>query len=194
MASGRLSWSGRSLLPHARDSKVYLEDLDLSVDSDGVRAAAAGAWARWIGAHVSPEDPELFARRFVVVGDEVMTFFWETGTQVDTRVRIDAETRTVARGALWSEESLPPETVLMGVASADKSRREKKSLTPRQVLDTVLERERTLQFGGKATVGRGLCRLVPTRTEEARRSYRTREAPGWLPRRVPTLDRCARGR
>lgn len=97
-----------------------------------------------------------------------MTFLWETGTQVDTRVRINPETRTVARGALWAEESLPPETLLVGLTSADRSRRDKKDMRPSEVLDAVLGEERTLQFGGKATVGRGLCRLLPV-VAEARR-------------------------
>lgn len=145
-----------------KTAKVYLEDLDLDVEPAGERSAAATTWANWIGARVSPSDPSVFARRFLVVDDETMAFFWETGTQVDTRVRIDGETRTVAKGALWAEESLPPESLLVGLTSADKSRREKKALTPQQVLDAALSQERTLQFGGKATVGRGLCRLIPT--------------------------------
>lgn len=152
-----------------RDARVYLEDLDLEVELTGPRANAAATWARWIGSQVSISDPNLLARRFLVVDDETMAFFWETGTQVDTRVRIDSDTRTVARGALWAEESLPPETLLIGLTSADKTRSQQRAkMSPKEVLDVVLDRERTLQFGGKATVGRGLCRLLPVGSEAAR--------------------------
>jgi CRISPR/Cas system CMR subunit Cmr4 (Cas7 group RAMP superfamily) len=68
-------------------------------------------------------EDDLFTRRFVVVDDDTMTFLWETATQVDARVRLDDATRTVAQGALWLEESLPPETLLTGLLAADRSRR-----------------------------------------------------------------------
>ena len=147
--------------PVAKETKAYLEDLDLPVTQDAALSAQGGNWALWLGDRLYPSDPSTFARRLLLVDDETMTFFFETGTQVDTRVRLDADTRTVARGALWAEESLPPESVLFGLAVADRSRRDKTTMNPRQVLDAVLNEERTLQFGGKATVGRGLCRLIP---------------------------------
>jgi CRISPR-associated protein Cmr4 len=145
-------------------NKVFLEDLDLDVQTSGPRAEV-GQWAKWIGKLVAPSNPTMFENRFLVVDDETMTFLWETGTQVDTRVRIDSNTRTVANGALWSEESLPPETLLIGLTSADKSRNQKiAQKSPNDILDVVFKEEHTLQFGGKATVGRGICRMIPTGT------------------------------
>jgi CRISPR-associated protein Cmr4 len=77
-------------------------------------------------------------------------------------VRIDPATRVVAQGALWLEESLPPETLLIGLLLAEPSRKQDHRLTEEEVLDIVLPRqsERILQFGGKSTVGRGRCRMV----------------------------------
>lgn len=145
----------------AKAAKAYLDDLDLPVKDREKLSTAVGQWAKYIGERVYPEDSATFTRRFLLVDDETMTFFWETGTQVDTRVRLNSETRTVAKGALWAEESLPPETLLLGLASADKSRRDGQDLKPADVLNAALGAEHTLQFGGKATVGRGLCRLIP---------------------------------
>lgn len=150
-----------SLCVEPKGTKAYLEDLDLPVKNPENLATAVGQWAKYIGERVYPEDSATFTRRFLLVDDETMTFFWETGTQVDTRVRLNPETRTVAKGALWAEESLPPETLLLGLASADKSRRDGQALNPADVLNAALGAEHTLQFGGKATVGRGLCRLIP---------------------------------
>ncbi len=139
-------------------AKVYLEDLDLPVTADQCCAAWGAALAPLVG---GAEHPEMFERRFVIVDDETMTFLWETATQVDTRVRIDAETRTVADKALWTEESLPPESLLVGCLVADRSRWRDQRMTPDEVIAFVLDDERMLQFGGKATVGRGRCRMIP---------------------------------
>lgn len=140
-------------------SRVYLEDLDLEAKPD----AQVKAWGAFLATQVAAEDPDALRQRFLVVDDETMTFLWETCTQVDTRIRLNPETRTVAKGALWTEESLPPETLLLGLLAANPSLNGKaaKRLTATQVLDAALGQRRTLQFGGKATVGRGRCRVIP---------------------------------
>lgn len=139
--------------------RVYLEDLDLEVAA----APEVAAWGALLANQVATSDAAWLERRFVVVDDETMSFFWETQTQLDTRVRIDAERRTVADGALWIEESLPPETLLLGLACADRSRRKDHTLSAEQVLAQGLREETVLQLGGKATVGRGRCRLLAVR-------------------------------
>ena len=93
--------------------KVYLEDLDLDVQNvDRSFHDWLDRIARVFGGTV--DEQKIFSNRFAVVDDETMTFLWETATQLDQRVRIDPDTRTVAKGALWLEESLPPETLLIG--------------------------------------------------------------------------------
>ena len=150
--------------------KLLLEDLDLDVT-----VVAAGTsvhkWAKLINDAVF-SDEQFFTKRFAIVDDETMTFLWETATQLDQRVRINEETRTVATGALWLKESLPPETLLIGLMEADKSRRTKGTtavdMTAEAVIDFGLHgtapaprNEIVLQFGGKASIGRGRCRLLP---------------------------------
>ena len=138
---------------------VYLEDLDLTWDKpeqDFVAWCTKLGDASGLGA--------MFTDRFAVVDDETMSFLWETATQLDQRVRITSETRTVAKGALWLEESLPPETLLLGLLLAEKSRNPelKQQLSEQEVMEVALPAagERNLQFGGKSTVGRGRCRMV----------------------------------
>lgn len=148
-----------SLVVH--DSQhVYLEDLDLPVTTGG---AAVGLWGDELARLVveAADQRPMFTRRFVIVDDETMTFLWDTATQVDTRIRIDGDTRTVAPGQLWTEESLPPETLLIGLLAAERSRYRPVDWTPEQVLDAALPEPEILQFGGKATIGRGRCRIVP---------------------------------
>jgi CRISPR-associated protein Cmr4 len=137
--------------------KIYLEELDLDVRED----PAAAAWEQLLVAAL-PDEAPVFQGRLVVVDDETMTFLWETATQIDTRVRLQPETGTVAQGALWTEESLPPETLLIGVLAAQPSMRPGQAPLPAErVLELALPEKPFLQFGGKATVGRGRCRIHP---------------------------------
>jgi CRISPR-associated protein Cmr4 len=138
------------------NGKLYLEDLDLTA----TEAAEATAWAQRLAPLASPGD-DIFTKRFAIVDDDTMAFLWETATQVDARVRLDERTRTVAPGALWLEESLPPETLLIGLLAADRSRRRNVTMTPDEVLGFALCGEEVHQLGGKATTGRGRCRIVP---------------------------------
>ena len=138
------------------NERLYLEDLDLAATV----AAEATAWAQRVAPLAFPGDG-IFTKRFAIVDDDTMTFLWETATQVDARVRLDERTRTVAPGALWLEESLPPETLLIGLLAADRSRRRNVSMTPDEVLGFALSGEEVHQLGGKATTGRGRCRIVP---------------------------------
>ncbi|WP_245815046.1 type III-B CRISPR module RAMP protein Cmr4 [Cystobacter ferrugineus] len=146
--------------------KLFLEDLDLDVQEE----PAVEAWARFL-ARALPEEEELMRERFVVVDDETMSFLLETATQVDTRVRIDSTTGSVAEGALWQEESLPAETLLVGVLAAGPSLRQKTPLGAGDVLNRALRETAWLQLGGKATVGRGRCRMAawPGPSKESRR-------------------------
>ncbi|MCA9537605.1 MAG: type III-B CRISPR module RAMP protein Cmr4 [Myxococcales bacterium] len=146
--------------PHrgSHRGKLYLEDVDIRIAGHD---PAVDAWAQWLAGLISAAAPDACSERFVVVDDETMTFLYETAMQIDTRVRIDRETGTVAKGALWTEESLPPETVLLGLLVAERTRRKGIDLDADTVLNEALSKEEVLQFGGKATVGRGRCRIVP---------------------------------
>jgi CRISPR-associated protein Cmr4 len=141
------------------DSKVYLQDLDLVASAD----QHVAGWAAQLHRLFPPGEDDIFSPRFIAVDDDTMAFLWETATQVDQRIRIDQKTRTVADGALWSEESLPPETLLIGLLEASHSRNPRKDdMQPEHVLELALPLGDgcILQFGGKATVGRGRCRMV----------------------------------
>jgi hypothetical protein len=87
-----------------------LEALDLSAQI----SAELQAWTQLLAPLVS-QGTDIFSGRLVMVDDDTMSFLWATATQADARVRLDPETRTVVQGAVWLEESLPPETLLIGL-------------------------------------------------------------------------------
>ena len=92
----------------------------------------------------------------------------DTATEVRARIRINHDTGTVEDGALWYEENLPGESVLWGVIGIgpardgrrDEARANRTREEVRKIADAVLGRERIVQIGGKATVGRGLVRFL----------------------------------
>ncbi|MER3416977.1 MAG: type III-B CRISPR module RAMP protein Cmr4 [Gemmataceae bacterium] len=143
--------------------KVYLEELDF----DGVECPVAQSWAEKIAAWVfgsSQEWQQHFQKRFAIVPDVAFDYFCQTGTEVHTRVRINDETKTVVEGALWTEESLPAETLLAGVIQCERvfqqNGKSQNSIEPARLMDHFAKEELVLQIGGKATVGRGQMRCV----------------------------------
>lgn len=143
-------------------NSIYLEDLDFAAET----CDKAMAWATLIAENVFSGDSawqDAFQKRFVVLPDPAFDFLCETGTEVHTRVRIDDEMKTVAKGALWTEESLPAETILMGLVQCDRVfGKNGEDITPDGLLNMFAKDSLTLQIGGKATVGRGQVRCVFT--------------------------------
>ncbi|HEY5002544.1 MAG TPA: hypothetical protein VII61_05290, partial [Ktedonobacteraceae bacterium] len=75
-------------------------------------------------------------------------------------------TKTVARGALWTEEHLPTDTLLYVPIYATDTRRSGKeslNLPGKQVLETIRAQDTArgsyLQLGGDETVGRGMVHV-----------------------------------
>lgn len=130
------------------------------------------------------DDPDSFARQLerqlIIVDDDIFKSFCDSATPVNPHVRLDAETKTVKPGALWYEESLPPETLLYVPLGARAARKHEKDdtgktqgpkLSARQVLEVVTQQlfngHPYLQLGGNETLGMGWCRVQPIMPEEA---------------------------
>lgn len=174
---------GSKLCPSG-SNQLFL--LDLSVDESKVAVGApASDAAQWIGERVWPGDADaqaLFKERFVVIDDDVFGFLSRTATEIRSRVKIDDATGTAAASGSWTEEHLPAETLLHGVAigratqyfrqgrdgssSESKSNSEPKvgeaitEATAIGVLDTLLSDGPTLRFGGKSSTGMGRARIT----------------------------------
>ena len=136
------------------------EAIALNAEANRIAVEIAGA------DFIATDDPawqEQFRARFVILPDTAFDFLCETGTEVHTRVRIKDETKTVDDAALWTEESLPAETILAGILQCNRVfGRQGEDITPTGLLDRFAKDPLTLQLGGKATVGRGQMRCVFT--------------------------------
>ncbi|MGL4595466.1 MAG: type III-B CRISPR module RAMP protein Cmr4 [Thermoguttaceae bacterium] len=142
------------------EGNIYLEDLDISVTKD----ETAKSWADYLAERIfQQKDRDDFVKRFVVLADDVFNFLCETGTEVAAHIKIYSEKKTVATGALWYEESLPAESILAGVLWCDKvyeKNDNENKITKEQLRERYAKNIDLLQFGGKATTGKGIVRCL----------------------------------
>lgn len=143
------------------DFIIYLEDLDLlrtiAPDVEKVATAIATAVfdAPWDG---------LFKQRFGIVSDDIFTFLAETATEVVARIKLRDDSKTVDN--LWYEEALPMETILAGPILSPSGTPPRQGDRPAPAYsDADLlglvedQQDAVIQFGGGASVGRGLTRV-----------------------------------
>lgn len=159
----------------ARSKSFIIEDLEYEAQEDPM----VDELARWLAEKAVPvsEGYKPFAGRLpsqlAVVTDSEMKYLSEHATEVVTRVKIDNEKGIVADGALWTEESLPAETLLWSVMffakereakprpSSDKAGNDaKRTLLEPQDLQKKVQDELAamtrIRLGGDRTVGRGI--------------------------------------
>lgn len=153
--------------------RVLLEDFDFKPSKDPQEVVDVLAENLALFLFPGEDDKEwrvTLKERLCIVHDDVMALLLETATEVVARIKLDEETKTVSKGALWYEEALPVESVLCGlvVASAvsEKQIQNNKPGSMRQAktADEMLEKVAEIangmvQLGGKATVGRGVCHV-----------------------------------
>ncbi|GHS91110.1 type III-B CRISPR module RAMP protein Cmr4 [Planctomycetales bacterium] len=149
----------------AKDQKIYLEDLDLVAAQND----AAPKWADFLATQIfSADEQNDFKQRFVILSDDVFNFLAETGTEVSSHIKIDDKQKTAQGGALWYEEALPAETILAGVVWCDKvygGSTSPEKLSPEKLLANYAKPVDFLQFGGKATTGKGIVRFISAPAE-----------------------------
>jgi len=141
--------------------KVVFEDFDFEWKHDDKLGKLASQVAEWVFSDDASR--AFFTERVAVVSDDVMSVLQHTAMEIVARNRIDPDTGTVQKGALWTEEALPIESLLSGVllATPVKPGKDKPAPEAKALLEHVagLVKGQTLQVGGNATVGRGLCHV-----------------------------------
>lgn len=137
--------------------KVVFEDIDLDI----VESNEVGQWLTVLTPLITHIDGNFVAERFCVVSDDVLSFLLNTATEVRARVRLNDD-KTVQTGALWYEESLPSETLLVGIVNITPN--SKTNMPTADMLGALHHVAQNLvQFGGKTTTGHGFCRMMITK-------------------------------
>lgn len=106
----------------------------------------------------------VLEKQLVVISNDMFAHLAQHGTPVNAHIAIDSATGVVKPGALWYEETLPPETLLYVGLSAVQARSTKNEnampMPAQNVLSVVTDlfnEQHWLQVGGNATVGMGWC-------------------------------------
>lgn len=149
-------------------NSLVLEEFSFTTQAN----TQADAIAAWLAEHALPEGdtddywPAKLKNSLVILPENDFRDFTLYATEIITRIRIDRNTKTAARGALWTEEHLPTDTLLYVPIYATDARRSSKESPKRpgwQILETVRAqnagRGGYLQLGGDETVGRGMVHV-----------------------------------
>jgi len=136
-------------------SSVVLEEFPFTADSsvDGLFVALAASLG------ISTETQ----KRLAIISDDQFTHFVENATEVQMRIALDYETKTVQDGALFSQEFLPTETLLYSLvlASASRNQNGHGSAALASFQNWFGQKQGSiLQIGGDETVGKGFCRVT----------------------------------
>jgi len=104
--------------------------------------------------------------QLVVMRNDDFADFCRTATAVTPHIAIDNASKTVVGGALWYEETLPPDTLLYVMLLASAARNgTPPPLSDADVLGKITgmfagENKPYLQIGGNETVGMGWCKVT----------------------------------
>lgn len=150
----------------ARSGAVVLEEYTFEPNSnDGVTELA-----KWFSTNAMPQGDEYaywrdtLAQRLVVIPDDAFRDFVMHSTQIVTRIRIQKDTKTVQDGALWTQESIPPDALFVSTVVANKIDINREKLKVKKsdadiaslLVDSMPKR---IQIGGDETTGHGMVAL-----------------------------------
>lgn len=148
------------------ENKVVLEEFAFNAKE----SEEAEKIADWLQKNALPQSKEYEAwrswlpKKFVILPDDAFRDFTIMATELISRIRIDQKKKTVAEGALWTEEHLPSETLLYAPIFAGKPTASKAKQLNLESASKVLELIEKLnldrlQIGGDETVGRGIVKI-----------------------------------
>lgn len=104
-------------------------------------------------------DKNALTNQLAVVNDDMFTYLAQNSTPVNAHIALD-ENKTVKKGALWYEETLPSETVMYSLLVCQSSRNKELTSDGQGIADIIRQEilpndNRYLQVGGNETVGMG---------------------------------------
>lgn len=158
------------------DKKLVLDEFAFTAQPNPI----VDTIAKWIAQNALSQDGsyeywrEALLKRLVVLPEDDFRDFTLFATEVATRIRLNNQTKTVQAGALWTEESLPTDTVLYVPVQATRGRwTDSEHATVQSQLAAWANKGgaqeilkylaglgiKRLQLGGDETIGRGIVSL-----------------------------------
>lgn len=102
----------------------------------------------------------LLKKQLTLISDDMFSYIVQHTTPVNAHIAIESATKMVKNGALWYEETLPPESLLYITLSASDARKKEAKQSADTILSVItdtLAATPWLQLGGNETVGMGWC-------------------------------------
>jgi len=113
--------------------------------------------------------------QLLILSNDDFKDFVNLSTEVITRTKIDVKTGTVAKGALFSEEYLPAESIMYSLAIASSifttNDKKKDFLNGKSDKEAVISYwvdnvPKIMQIGGNANIGKGIVEIVIPKMED----------------------------
>ena len=151
-----------ALVPQCADNEtLFLEEYRLKAQQDNL-SQLIKALAGLMQNDLAKENLE---QQLVVVSNNLFNHISQHATPVNAHIAIDSEIGVVKNGALWYEETLPPETLLYVGVSANAARKKVEAEAHQNTSANAMLSNLTslfidkpwLQVGGNETVGMGWC-------------------------------------
>lgn len=153
----------RNKIPVEGKDKIVLEEFAFDVEPKDITAIATEL------AKVLPDGDEYtywkntLKESLCILPEDAFRDFTLYATEVQTHIKLNSDKKTVEGGMLWTAESLPVDTVMYVPLMAQKSRYDKKDLTPEQILKKLTAPDKSdkhklvtrINFGGDETTGQG---------------------------------------
>jgi len=140
------------------NTQIMLEEFDFE-------PVVCSQFEKWLDIVVKkfPGDAPLlksdeFKKRVVMISNNDFNHFVTQSTELSTRIKVNSVTGIVEKGALFTEEYLPPESILYSLLFLTEERVQKGGLTSKEVetkMDELLV-DKLLQIGGDRTHGKGI--------------------------------------
>jgi CRISPR-associated protein Cmr4 len=106
------------------NNKVVLEEFSFTTQQDSL----VDTIVAWLATNAIPEGVEYnywrdkLKNSLIILPDDAFRDFVINSTEVTTRVRIVPDSKTVQQGALWTQEALPADTLMVSAITARRLR------------------------------------------------------------------------
>ncbi|MEW6419778.1 MAG: type III-B CRISPR module RAMP protein Cmr4 [Nitrospirota bacterium] len=148
------------------DGKVVLEEYTFDFKDD----SNVKTIAEWLSQNAFPQDAEYqfwqnkVKKDLVILPEDAFKDFVKLSTEVQARIKINNETKTVASGALFYEEALTPDNLLYSIVMSNDPFKENKPndlKDAKAVINFICAdlNGKRAQFGGDTTIGKGIVNI-----------------------------------
>lgn len=175
--------SGGGVVPRGEKQPVVLEEFSFAKAQNEEANTQTAELAKWLSEQAFPQDDsyrywrDKIQTSLVILPEDAFRDFVLHATEIATRIRLDPDSKTVATGALWTEEHLPADCLLYvpiratrlriskvdGLSESLSEWLEKESVEQAaSILEWTADAQNIphwIQLGGDETVGRGIVQL-----------------------------------